>query len=478
VNRVGVQGRLQKDFYRQALVFCCAVLAVMLLRSYWTFPVTDHDAIQKYYFAAEIVRSGDWSLLLHSHHTMRWVEMLPQVGLVAIVGPRYELFYLLPLLGFALYFVLLLWCLRSFLPWPMLVLLATLLFVDPLSFRLSSQLLNPPFGVLFVALASLLLARAGSMFRWTLPLAALALFCACGAHVTYLGFAAGLCLWLGLARSNWLAAVQLGAWLAVLLVAETLVFNALSGGELVLGRLQALSQSSHMELMAGQGNDSGLSDLLSRWLRMPPFHLVLSGLFLLASLAWVSNSSLRREAPGFISAVWAASVAYAVALTFAVSDLDPLTPAMPLRPRYLSVFYPFATVFTVYLLAQAPRTIHSLAPVLSGLLLGVLLLQPRWFSLPADSLVIIRPFAFAWRAGEQYNAFADGFARGELVIGGRFPGSLLLIAQYARPGEVRWQERTVFSTPRQSGALCVDRLARAPLAQNFLPCPATPRVAP
>lgn len=142
---------LQNTSYTRTLILLVASVVIMfLLRGIWTIPIeVAGDAVRKFYAAAEIARSGDWAILLQNHHTMRWSVIVPQVFITWIVGARYEAYYILPLLTFALSFVIILYALKDHLNTSQKILLGVLIFVDPMSFRNSSQLMTAGPSIFF-----------------------------------------------------------------------------------------------------------------------------------------------------------------------------------------------------------------------------------------------------------------------------------------------------------------------------------------
>jgi len=152
LNKPGLDTQvLQKTLQTRALILLVASVVIMfLLRGIWTIPIeVAGDAVRKFYAAAEIARSGDWAILLQNHHTMRWSVIVPQVFITWIVGARYEAYYILPLLTFALSFVIILYALKDHLNTSQKILLGVLIFVDPMSFRNSSQLMTAGPSIFF-----------------------------------------------------------------------------------------------------------------------------------------------------------------------------------------------------------------------------------------------------------------------------------------------------------------------------------------
>jgi hypothetical protein len=447
-------------------------MAVMLIRSIWTFPAFDPDALTKYFFAAEINRTGDWRLLLYNHHTMRWVEMVPQVWLTALLGGRYEVFYILPLLIWALGFVALLRAMRSNLSGTWLLLLGALLFVEPLGFRTSSQLLNPPFGILFTALGIAALVHAKRRNHAIVATSALLFFLGYGAHVTYLAFALGAFLWLLAVQKEPDKALLFVVCLVLLIAVEMLVFNGLSDWTYVFGRWEGLLSSPHMARAAQAGNEVGALDLLSRWINIPHFDKALTGAFLF-SIVWFLRNQRWRQAPGYVVCAGLSALSYALFITFAVVDLDPIRPLVILTPRYLTPFFPFASVVAVYTLsrqfAQKSNSLDWLWATVAATLLAVLLVAPHWYNRPSHSLVVIRPFAFVWSAHEEFTRLAEDFRDGHIILRGR-PHAYKLIPTFLFPITLVNSEEQVSSVNVRTDAQCVSRLDQVPLRLNYRPC--------
>jgi len=214
--------------------FIVSIVIVFLVRSVWTFPMeTGGDAVIKFVKAADIIRTGNWDILLQNHHTMRWSILVPQAFLSWTVGTRYEIYYILPLLSFALYFLIILYALKEHLNSSQLILLGVLLFVNPMSFRDSSQLMTAGPGIFYAISACFMLSKCPKRSYFSVIVAAFLFFCAYGSHATYVSFAAGGFLWLAFVQRSWKFSLIFAGTLFGLLIVESLFFNYFSNCELL-----------------------------------------------------------------------------------------------------------------------------------------------------------------------------------------------------------------------------------------------------
>jgi hypothetical protein len=461
--------RLQLGPRRLIFTFLAGVVLVGLLRSLWTFPIEHGDAVQKYFISAQVLSTGDWTLLLHNHHTLRWAAMLPQILVTWLAGVRYEVFYLLPLLFFSMTLVMLVIGLRTHLRAEWLLLLALLLFAEPQGYGTSNQLLNPPLGVFYALAGTWLLVRAGPGRHALVALAAGLFFVAYGVHVTYLSFAGGALIWLLVCKRQFAAAAWFGLTLLALAALETVLFNLLSGGELTFGRIEALAYGPHVEKNLSREAVT-LAELLGRWQQLPAFDLLLCAGFWISG-GWMAAEWFKgRRSPQLLVCLFLVGMTYALAVTFAVVSLDPLQPAMGLRTMYLVPFLTFASIMTVYLM-------HELASRLFGqhfragavaivlLLAGMIVLNSR-----IPLLLNGGATAFVWRAQAEYADFSERFRQGQLVLGGRRQKVYSMIARFQAPVAVQSLEQGIAPLNLKPDHLCLQRLNRVPLALNYGAC--------
>lgn len=458
-----------------------AVLGLLLLlflaRSLVTFPIEHVDAAWKYQAAADIVRGAGLGEMLQNHHTLRWSEVLPQIVVTWATGFRYEGLYLLPLLAFALASALLWRGMAPVLSRPEQALLLGLLFLEPIGLQHTGQLLNPPFGVLYVTLAATVLARPGPPGWRRVLLAALCFFAAYGAHSTYLAFAAGGFAWLMFFERRPALAFVLAAAMVALIALETLAVRLVGGGEFGFGRLEVLAEGSHMQNVHDRFKVVEPIELLTRWLRLPAYDLALVAGLLGSSLWLAVDKAARRAAPPFLILCLLCGGAYAVAITIAVVDISPLRPVQPLRIMYLEPVMPFAAVGTVAAFAGLSSRLGrpfrlglataSLAAML-GLLAVTVNSMDSW-----GHLVNYRMSAFAWRSHAEMSGFVQRFRDGEIMLAGRNRHALEKMIRYAGPVRVRRHgEVPELTTARalHPEARCVRDIRRIPLVRNEEPC--------
>jgi len=465
--------------WQTAVILLFAVLLVFILRSMWTFPIEHSDAVQKYFYAANILRTGDWGILLQNHHTMRWAAMLPQIGLTWLFDTRYEVFFILPLLIFSLYFVPVVFSMRNIINVHLLLVLATLLYVEPLSFGTSNQLLNPPFAIFFAFAGILVLTKDRHQPTLSVVMSAILFFMAYGAHVTYLSLAAGAFAWLAFVQRRFPKAVIFATVIIVLIGMEVAIFNYLSGWKLSLGRLELLAHGHHINQVLNSQPPIHFIQLLTRWLHIPRPDQLLSLIFAIGGPWLIWMRSRGKEIPGIITCVYLVGLSFAIAITFAVLSINPLKPAMGIRPMYLIPFFPFAAVITVYLLSEINIAAQEIIPawlkhvVASCLAAGFLVWSFSTTGLYRkgyEFFFLNTNVFFAWKADAEYAGFAEKFGRGKLILVGKRRRIHDMIAQFKSPVKVTYRESEISVRNPSPEAKCVYDLDESPIHLNYEDC--------
>ena len=458
------------------ILLIISVIAMFLFRSIWTAPIEfGGDAVRKFFFAAEIVRTGDWTILLQNHHTMRWSILLPQTFITWVVGTRYEVYYILPLLSFALYFVIILYALKDHLNTSQKILLGALLFVDPLSFRDSSQLLTNGPGIFFAISACYMLSTYSSRGHLAIVSAAFLFFCSYGAHATYVSFAVGGFIWLVFIQREWKPALIFAGTLIGLLIIECLYFNYLSDWDLTFGRIEALFFGKHLKGVPGVGRYTvTFSQLFTRWGQLPAINILLCMIFFISTLVFISLKK-KPVLPKFVSCAYVVGLCFALFVTFAVVSIDPLNPVQRLLPRYLTPFLPFLIIVSIYsisLITIPNRKVWDIRmEILAGLLMFTILAVPQAFDHSGTRPIIkIRPSAVFWIAEREYSNFADEYSKGSLIIKGSKRRVLKMIALFKRSGEERSRANGQSTAKNKAPVKCVSRLVRIPLSLNYHKC--------
>jgi hypothetical protein len=459
------------------LTFLVLTACFFLLRSLVTFPVEHGDALAKYDVAAQIARDGDWRALLQNHQTMRWIQTVPQTVITWLTRHRYGGMYLLPLLVFGAYCALMIMAAQEHLDVGQQLLLATLLFIEPIAMNHTGQLLNPPFGVLLAFSGMLILTRPRTPGIAATILAAVFFFGAYGAQVTYLGFAFGAFIWLWLNQRKLLLPLVFAGALLCLFVTETLVFNHLSGGELTLGRIEALSEGGHVQRVKHVFQPSEPEDLLfRRWISAPLFDQVM----LLGFLALAALSIFRRKrankVPQLFLIVILSAAGYAFLITFAVTSVFPPRPLVPILTMYLEPLMPFAILASVFLYAQfeaciSPRLVWPARTAAAGTM-SILFLALVMTKGPLKDTLNNRLNAFFWKSDAALTEYSEKMRNGELIVRGYNQHPYYLLARYKRPFEhfsTGWAQGTSAVSPR-SDALCFFDLRKIPLYLNYHDC--------
>ena len=476
---------LQNTSYTKTFFLLVASVVIMfLLRSIWTIPIeVAGDAVRKFYAAAEIARTGDWAILLQNHHTMRWSIAIPQVVITWIIGARYEAYYILPLLAFALSFVIILYALKDNLNTSQKILLGVLIFVDPMSFRNSSQLMTAGPGIFFAISACYVLATYSKRNRFALVIAAALFFFAYGAQATYISFAAGGFLWLALIQRSWKSSFIFAGTLLCLLLIECLFFNYLSGWNLTFGRLQALLFGSHLETAVGAFSTPdepykgrftvSFLNLFTRWLRLPLLDIALTATFFISGLVFIGLKK-SRVLPAFISCAYLVGLCFALFVSFAVVSIDPITPIQGLLPRYLSPFLPFATINSVYFLTFLTKSNRKTRDVrmelIAALLALTIILIPQFFDHSEYPTIKIRTEGFLWKAESEYTDFATQIHNGDLIYKGRKKFVVQMLTQFKYPNEKNTMELEKTTITRSTEVKCVNKLKDIPSRDNLREC--------
>ncbi len=450
--------------------FLVSVALIFLLRSLWTFPIEHGDAVQKYFYSAEILRTGDWGILLHNHHTMRWTAMLPQTALTWLLGTRYEVFYILPLLMFSLCVVLIIFSLRKILNFSQQLLLAVILFVDPQGIEASVQLLNAPFAVFFAIAGVLLLVHRGQRRNLAATFSGVLFFIAYGAHVTYLSLAVGGLFWLLFFQRKPFRAAIFGGTILLLLATEILVFNHLSDGQLTLGRLELLAHGKHVTRIVGSDGPAGITQLLGRWLNLSLPDILLCLVFFVAGPWLIMQKKAGKRIPLFIECIYVVGLSFAIAITFAIVSIDPIRPAMSFRPMYLTPFLSFAVIIAVFFwsnLASLPRfKRHSALQLETNLFFAAVLIVFSTYYVATS----IGFNGFIWKANSEYIDFSERFQQGELLLTGKRKTVYRMIALFEYPVKTLNRKSGISVVDPSPDALCVVRLKKVPLQSNYQYC--------
>jgi hypothetical protein len=464
------QPLVENSVRRNVLIFVICVLIVFLFRSLWTYPTDHFDSLQKHLYALEILKTGDWSLLLRDHHTLRWAAMFPQIGLTWLLGARFEILYILPLLMFSLYVVLMVFSLRNILNTSQLLLLGTILLTEIMGFHVSNHYSIVGLGIFFAFAGTLTLVRQGTHQNLSVIFSAIFFFIAYGAHVTYLGFAGGGFLWLLMCRRKPSQLVIFCATILLLMLMETLIFNYLSDWQLTLGRVEALAHGKHV--VRSQGNSAvSTGQLLSRWLLLPKPDFVLCLLFFLAGPWLILQKRRAHKVPDLIVCTYLVGLCFAVSLTFSIVSIDPIRPIIPLKIRYLIPFLPFAALMSVYLLSVcAPRILGKSHFKLERA--GVLVFMLIMFTLPTWQLEFLNSkfSAFMWKAEKEYVEFSEKFIKGELLLTGKKKLVYPMIIKLRYPVKIEYRDQSVSATNISTDVLCVKWLKKVPLHLNYQRC--------
>lgn len=394
--------------------------------------------------------------------------MLPQIVLTWMLGVRYELFFILPLLLFSLYTVFSIFTLKSVFNFSQLMLLGAILFVDPWGVDTSNQLLNPAVGFLFSFAGIVVLVTKAKWKNLALVFAAMLFFIAYGAHVTYLSFAAGGFLWLAFFRRQWSEAFILCGTLLLLMILEVIIFNYLSDWQLTLGRLELLAGGSHVDMVTNGLAPVAPSRLLTRWSRLHAPELALCLVFF-AFGPWLVLQKIKgHKIPAIIECTYMVGLCFAVSITFAVVSLNPAKPLMPLNPRYLVPFLPFASIIAVYawsvLVEKVPVKNRSSKEFLVSLVIvsGLLLAFCMVFQGRYQGMI--------WKADKEYTAYSEKFQRGELVLTGKRRAVHSFIARYKNPVKTIRGKSGISVIDPSPQALCVSHLGKLPLQLNYHAC--------
>ncbi len=463
---------------RPSLAFLFLIISLFLFRSLVTFPIEHVDAVHKYDAAAKIVRGHGLAPLLKNHHTMRWSEVLPQTAITWATNFSYFGLYLLPLLVFALSSALCWRGLRDALTLPQQCLLLALLFIEPVGLTHTGQLLNPPFGV-FYALLAITALSAPKQLRWPhVILAAVLLFASYGAHSTYLAFSAGPVLWLMFWKKKPALATLLVALILALIGAETAFFNNLANYQTQVGRLEAIATGGHMSMVNNRFPTIAVHELFTRWFRLPVFGILVTiGFWLTAAWLWLGRNK-RPAAPPFLTLALLTGGGFAIAITFAIVDLDPLRPMMPLRPMYLQPFMPFAILGSAYGFAQllnglAPASRRALEIACILVMTGLLFLASQQ-KITFRDLINERMSAFVWRANTELTDLAGQFRAGQIAIAGRKRWAIsgMLLYGQGAPMVHLPEGRLVTANPPTADARCLYTIRRVPIRQNVKECSA------
>ena len=263
--------------------YCLLFLLVLFLRSLLTVPIEIYgDSIRRWNYA--IHYSTNLYPFLETHQTMRWGINLPGVLAYRLFGPYPSSYYVAPLIFYALSFTMLIVIASKIMRVSLLILLALLIFFEPMNYNSSTQFHPVVFGLCYIVGACIFYNKwAKTQFNKHLALSAFLLFCAYGAKAPYIYFLPGLlllCLW----EFGLRAALKFLGFFFLYFSVEWTIFNFYSEQLLPLGRLSALRFTHNIGGQAKwRTKPSVYLDYITMWLDVPVVYFAL----LIASLGLV-----------------------------------------------------------------------------------------------------------------------------------------------------------------------------------------------
>jgi len=356
--------------------FCVLSLAALLIfRAIYSTPIEiDGDSVGKWYAASSIARDGKWDVIGLDHHQLRWSVMFPQILIAKVFPWRYENYYVLPMLLYSLFTIICMLVLLTELEkqkWHVVLLLAVVVSIDPISHVMASQLKTVAFGLFYLSIGIIIFRYYLSDRRvWFLLLSALCFFLSYGAHITYILFSLAPLLVLVLHLREYRTALIFLTALISFIAAETLLtgilFNSMESG----GRLQFIVSGTahqpvaHAITLGARARELEYQDLFGRWKMVPKYNfLILIGYLFGAGL--LSAKRMRQSVPIGIWLFFYAAGIYGLAVTFPIVSSEPLQLAMSLHSRYLAPFFPLALVFIVWVVHYLSKNRKRLEKVLT-----------------------------------------------------------------------------------------------------------------
>ena len=406
-------------------------LSIWVLRSLYTNPIeSGGDAIKKWTYVANNQHVKE---LLSNHHTMRWAVNLPGIAMHRLVGDRPSSYFAATLTIYSVAFVVIAMCARKLLPAGLMIACLTVLFIEPMMFRASTQFQPIVFGFMYLAAACLMaiLWSEKQQLRYAITSVAF-VFLAYGAKAPYGYFLPGLLVffyWQQGKRTPLLACVAF----ILLFNLETLIFDWVSDRQLVLGRLSALSRT-HRPGVTFQG--STYADYFLMWTRISWLNQLLT-LGAIVPFWWCLATRKFKSAPPALILIGLLLTSYHLLNTFLIVDLTTWQTPQPPLVRYLAVTMPLACLgafgWCSYWIEQ--RGHDWLEPVLIGAVLVLFLMHAGVGAQPEythNDLRYPRREAFMYRADDHFRQGARWLHAGN-YISTNSPDKVAALRVFLRP---------------------------------------------
>ncbi len=289
---------------RAALGVLFLFVCIWGLRSLYTQPIeAGGDAIKKWIYVVNFWH-GETNTL-ENHHTMRWAGQ-PSGGRCGDA-------------------------------------LATLLFLEPMMHRASTQFQPIAFGFAYLAASFwFVLAWSKQKRSATLVLSAVFLFFAYGAKAPYAYFMLGVLSFVLISGGLRAAVIWMAAF-AFLFNVEAIVFNVISDRDLPLGRLSAILSTHNPDTGF---NHSRYSEYFSMWMKISWFNQLISLLSMLPFAFFITTRKSKQLSPELLL-LCSCLLSYHVLNTFLVVNFDTMMTPQPPEQKYLAITMPFACLASV-----------------------------------------------------------------------------------------------------------------------------------
>ncbi len=344
----------QLSKHRTYWLMFIAFVVLVLFRLVYSTPIEfNGESILKWHMGRVLFQTQNWSLLLGSHHELRWSVVLPNLLLGMFFPSGYVSYYITPIIFFSAFTVS---CTVFFrherTPVLLCLVLVCVVSFDPMGHVMASQVNSGAFGLFYCVAGFIFLVRyfdKGGLAN--IVLCSGFLFLAYAAHITYIVFCAAPVLYIGLNKKDRKGLLMFIVTFGLLFLFETLLLSLLSSGDTSVtgGRVERLWDTKRGGSIKWKGQDLyELHHVFDRWRMLPKYNLAIAVAFCLGGVSLLNQGIRKKLPPGVWLCFYSAGV-YGLAISFPIIGVNPIRLALDLHSRYLALFFPLASVFLVCL---------------------------------------------------------------------------------------------------------------------------------
>ncbi len=354
--------------YKYVIFFSILIVFAVTLRTVFTIPVeVGGDTIKKWLFVKDLIEGVPIDKILADHHTARWGVNLPSSLIAALLGTSWFVYYLIPVLFFALLLVASIFIFVKAYPKDRngilfaYCLFVLLLYGDPTYVRSTGQLMPFIFVAVYILLHIVFVWRSvRSRSQFDILLAAFFMFLAYGAKETSLFYAPGSAVYVFIAL-GWRRGLPVVGGMALygllLIGLETLLLSAIFGEPTTRMSLLMIHLGNLDEVLGETFGEVGFWTLFVGWVTLPLYTTILF-VGALASTVFLLVKAMRGDRAAIEIIPGLLFLSYGLIHTFALKSIDPLVPFVPPKSKYFADLVPWAAMSVAF----AARDIVGRAP--------------------------------------------------------------------------------------------------------------------